>query len=163
MDEKRTASARVWNPRRWLGPAGLVGAGLLAGGILAGSHLAGAATSSSSSTSGSTSIAAVAAATTPSGGNVDPAKVAHGPDETLLTGTTASKVTAAAKAAVPGATIIRVETDSDGAAYEAHMQKADGSYVTVKLDKSFNVTSTIDGFGGGPRNGSQNGSSGSGA
>jgi hypothetical protein len=84
--------------------------------------------------------------------------VAHGPGETLLTGTAASKVTAAAKAALPGATIIRVETDSDGAAYEAHMQKADGSYVTVKLDANFKVTSTIDGFGGGgPRNASGTG------
>src|SRR5437667_298211 len=73
----------------------------------------------------------------------DPASVAHGPGETLLTGTTAAKVTAAAKTAVPGGTIIRVETDSEGAAYEAHIQKADGSFVTVKLDQNFNVTDTI--------------------
>ena len=74
----------------------------------------------------------------------------HGPDETLLTGSAASKVTAAAKAAVPGATVIRVETDSGGAAYEAHMQKADGTYVTVTLDSNFKVTATQDGFGGRP-------------
>ena len=54
-----------------------------------------------------------------------------------------SKVTAAAEAAVPGATVVRVETDSDGAAYEAHMQKADGSYITVKFDSNFKVTSTV--------------------
>jgi hypothetical protein len=78
----------------------------------------------------------------------------HGPGETLVTGTTASQLTAAAKAAVPGATVIRVETDSDGAAYEVHMQKADGSYVTVKFDKNIKVTSTASGFGGGPRNAS---------
>jgi hypothetical protein len=74
----------------------------------------------------------------------------HGPGETLVTGTTASQLTAAAKAAVPGATIVRVETDSDGAAYEVHMQKADGSYVTVKFDTNLKVTSTLSGFGGGP-------------
>jgi hypothetical protein len=72
----------------------------------------------------------------------------HGPEETLLTGATASTTRAAALAAVPGATVIRVETDSDGAAYEAHLRKADGSYVTVKLDKAFHVTGTDSGFGG---------------
>jgi hypothetical protein len=41
-------------------------------------------------------------------------------------------VTAAAKAKVPGGTVIRVETDADGnAVYEAHMVKADGTPVTV--------------------------------
>jgi hypothetical protein len=63
-------------------------------------------------------------------------------DETLLTGDTASKVEAAAKARVPDGTIVRVETDADGnAAYEAHMTKADGSLVTVYVDKSFDVVS----------------------
>ena len=32
----------------------------------------------------------------------------------------------------------------------AHLQKSDGSYVTVKLDRSFHVTATQSGFGGGP-------------
>ena len=148
MDTNARAPAKGAAPRRWLGAAGLLGAGLLAGGILAGSLSAGAATSSSSSgaANGSTSAA--------SSTRMDPAEVAHGPGETLLTGTAASKVTAAAKAAVPGATIIRVETDSDGAAYEAHMRKADGSYVTVKFDKNIKVTSTASGFGGGPRSAS---------
>jgi glutamate 5-kinase len=76
--------------------------------------------------------------------------MSHGPGETLLTGSAASKVQAAALAAVPGAKVIRVETDSAGAAYEAHLQKSDGSYVTVKLDRSFKVTATQSGFGGGP-------------
>jgi len=49
---------------------------------------------------------------------------------------------------VPGATILRVETDSGGAAYEAHMRKADGTYVTVKFDRNFTVTGTDRGFGG---------------
>jgi uncharacterized membrane protein YkoI len=67
-------------------------------------------------------------------------------DETVLTGDAASKVTAAAKAKVPGATIERVETDVDGhAAYEAHMVKADGSRITVYVNKQFEVVGTEDG------------------
>jgi len=63
-------------------------------------------------------------------------------DETLLTGDTASKVRELALAKVPGGTIVRVETDADGhAAYEAHMVKADGTPVTVYVDKQFNVVS----------------------
>jgi len=63
-------------------------------------------------------------------------------DETLLTGDAQAKVTAIAKAKVAGGTIVRVETDADGvAAYEAHMTKADGSPVTVYVDKDFNFVS----------------------
>ena len=63
-------------------------------------------------------------------------------DETALTGDALAKVTAAAQAKVPGATIDRVENDADGnAAYEAHMTKADGTHVTVYVDKSFAVVS----------------------
>jgi uncharacterized membrane protein YkoI len=68
---------------------------------------------------------------------------ANGKTETLLTGDTASKVEAAAKAKYPGATIERVETDADtGSAYEAHMTKADGSQVIVYVNASFDVTGT---------------------
>jgi hypothetical protein len=80
----------------------------------------------------------------------DPATVGHGPGETVLTGTTAEKVRAAALAAVPGGTVIRVETDSAGSPYEAHMRKADGTEVTVKVDATFKVTATESGFGKGP-------------
>jgi uncharacterized membrane protein YkoI len=67
-------------------------------------------------------------------------------DETVLTGDTASKVTAAATAKVPGATVERVETDADGhAPYEAHMVNADGSRVTVYVDKQFEVVGTESG------------------
>ncbi len=59
-------------------------------------------------------------------------------DETLLTGDALANVKAIALAKVPGGTIVRVETDADGhAAYEAHMVKADGSPVTVYVDKDF--------------------------
>jgi hypothetical protein len=139
MDEQVTAGTERRRRRRWLGPASLVAAGLVAGGILAGSQIAGAA----SGTSGAESAANRHGMR---GGN--PATMTHGPGETLLTGDTADKVTAAATKEVPGATIIRVETDSDGAVYEAHMRKADGTFVTVKFDKDFNVTSTDQGFGG---------------
>jgi hypothetical protein len=62
-------------------------------------------------------------------------------------------VKAAALAAVPGGTIVRVETDSAGSPYEAHVQKSDGTYVTVKVNSSFKVTSTESGFGAGPGGG----------
>jgi hypothetical protein len=72
---------------------------------------------------------------------------ANGKTETILTGDDAAKATAAAEAAVPGATAQRAETDAEGAAYEVHMTKSDGSIVTVKLDSNFAVTQTIDGMG----------------
>lgn len=83
----------------------------------------------------------------------NPARMAHGPGETLLTGSDAAKAKAAALKAVPGATVVRAETDrGDGAAYEVHMRNADGSFVTVKLGSDFHVIHTEDGFGqgGGP-------------
>jgi hypothetical protein len=154
MNEGEATSGRAKTPRRWVRSFGVLGAGLVAGGILAGSHLAGAATNTATSKAATAATASTSNSSSSQATMPNPATVSHGPGETLLTGTTASQVTAAAKAAVPGATIIRVETDSDGAAYEAHMKKADGSFVTVKLDKSFKVTSTVAGFGGpGPRGG----------
>jgi hypothetical protein len=72
-------------------------------------------------------------------------------DETPLTGDALAKVTAAAKAKVPGGTIIRVETDADGnAAYEAHMVKADGTPVTVYVNKQYEVVSVQTGMPGPP-------------
>ena len=141
------------NPRRRMAMAGMLAAGLLAGGILAGANLASAAGSGSSngstaSSSGSSSSSSNGSGSSQQPPRMDPAKVKHGPGETLLTGDTAATVKAAALKAVPGATVIRVETDSDGAVYEAHLQKADGSYVTVKFDKQFKVTETDEGFGG---------------
>ena len=75
-----------------------------------------------------------------SNGNTDPSKPMRS-DEKLLTGTTAEKVRAAALAKYPGATIQRVETDSDGV-YEAHITTSAGEHVTVELDKAFAVTGT---------------------
>ena len=70
-------------------------------------------------------------------------------DEKPLTGATADKVKAAALAKVPGATVERLETDADqGAAYEAHVRKSDGTRVTVLVDKSFKVVAVRRGCGG---------------
>jgi uncharacterized membrane protein YkoI len=65
-----------------------------------------------------------------------------GGGETALTGDTAAKVKAAALAKVPG-TVLRVESDRGGI-YEAHIRKADGTEVEVKVDKTFTVTATED-------------------
>jgi hypothetical protein len=65
----------------------------------------------------------------------------------VLTGDTAAKVRQAALAKLSGATIIRVETDADGnAAYEAHIVKADGTPVTVYVNKQFEVVSVQTGM-----------------
>ena len=72
-------------------------------------------------------------------------------DETRLTGDALRKVTAAAKAKLPGATVVRVETDADGnAAYEAHMVRSDGTPATVYVNKQFDVVSVESGMPGPP-------------
>ncbi|HEV7882122.1 MAG TPA: hypothetical protein VGO81_01060 [Solirubrobacteraceae bacterium] len=107
---------------------------------LAGSAIANAA---SSGTTTSSSSAAQARQAPP---QRDPSLGGHqanGKTEKLLTGDTAAKVEAAAKAKVPGGTIERVENDADtGSPYEAHVRKADGSEVIVYVDASFDVTGT---------------------
>lgn len=120
------------------------GAALLGGGAsLALFQPASAQTASTTTVAPATSAAAPSGAT---GTRPEAAKGGHvganGSKEELLTGDTATKVTAAAVAAVPGGTVQRVENDAEGATYEAHMSKADGSDVTVKLDANFTVTST---------------------
>jgi uncharacterized membrane protein YkoI len=81
----------------------------------------------------------------PGGGRGGGPHSANGITETELTGDAASSVQAAVTAANPGATIDRMETDADGATYEAHITLADGSHATVKLDASFAITSTETG------------------
>ncbi len=90
----------------------------------------------------------------PDGAAPDPATMTHGPGETLLTGAQLQQATTAATGAVPGATVIRAETNSSGASpYEVHLKKADGTEVTVELNASFGVVTTVPGFGGGPAGG----------
>jgi len=129
--------------RKWIVTGALASGALLGAAGIASAATGGTATAATGTAAASSGSAAAAAP--------NPATVTHGPGETLLTGTNAAKAKAAALAAVPGGTIIRVETDSGGATYEAHVKKADGSDVTVKLDSNFTVTATQSGFGtGGP-------------
>jgi hypothetical protein len=109
------------NIRKVSGGAALLAVGLLAGGVLA-----------STMTAGATETA------TPTAGSSFSAAAGH-VAETALTGAKLEKVKAAVLAKYPSATFVRVETDSDGV-YEAHITKADGSQVTVELDKSYSIT-----------------------
>ena len=144
-----TSEQRGW--RRWGGKAALAVGGLLVGGVLAGTLTAYAANQNSTANQNGTYGAANqrgaygAQAGPRHGGNVDESK-SQRPDEQLLTGDTATKVRAAALAKYPGATILRVETDSDGV-YEAHLTTADGKRVTVEVDKAFKVTGEESGPG----------------
>lgn len=139
------------NPiRKTVAGAAMVAAALGGGAI--GASLITAANADTASTS-TTAPSAQPSQTTPQQAppQFDPTKgghVANGITEELLTGDTAAKVKSAALAAVQGGTIQRVETDAEGATYEAHMLDANGNPVTVKLDASFTVTSTEDGPGG---------------
>lgn len=68
-----------------------------------------------------------------------------GKNETPLAADIATKVTDAAKAAVPDGTVGKVSAETEdaaGAAYEAHVTKADGSSVEVILDSNFAVLTT---------------------
>ncbi len=122
-------------------------AATLTGGAVGASFLGTAGAATTSTTTAAATATAPAAA--PSGTAPDASKgghVANGVTEALLTGDIATKVTDAAKAAVPGATVDRVENDAEGATYEAHLTKADGSKVTVKFNADFSVASTEDGM-----------------
>lgn len=94
---------------------------------LAGTAIAGATNSTSTTTTASPSSTAKQR---PAGG--------PGGGETALTGTTKEKVEAAAIAKV-GGTVIRSESDRGGI-YEAHVKKADGTEVEVKVNDAFEVT-----------------------
>ena len=147
-EETRPAPGRT---RGWAKPAAFAAAGLVVGGVLAGSLSASADDSPGSATTGAgtSAKAGEAPGTPPEGGAVDESQPQRS-DEELLTGDTASKVEAAALAAYPGATVLRLETDSDGV-YEAHLVAADGSRVTVEVGEDFVVTGTEQ--GGGPGGG----------
>lgn len=101
----------------------------------------------SAADSSSTATATTAAATTPSGKQGG----RGGSGETALTGDAKTKVEAAALAKVPG-TVVRSETDNGGV-YEAHVKKADGTEVEVKVDKTFTVTAVSEARTGGGRGG----------
>jgi uncharacterized membrane protein YkoI len=142
-DDDELVAERSGNRARRIG----WGVGLLAGGALVGAVISGTLTAQAESPTPTPSSST-------SGTDADRAAGGHGGhSEQALTGTTAAKVRAAALAKVPGATVERVEKDADGAVYEAHLTKADGSHVTVKLDASFAVTAVETGGPGGPGRG----------
>jgi uncharacterized membrane protein YkoI len=125
--------------------SGVIALAVLGAIAVGASAIAGAA--SNSGTTGTTGSQGSSGATAQ---RPDPAALSHGPGETLLTDGNATKVKQAALDKVPGATVLRVETDAQGSAYEAHLRKSDGSEVTVKVDKQFNATAVENGFGAGP-------------
>jgi hypothetical protein len=128
------------SPKRPNGLARFAAAAAIAIGLGVGSY--GIASAASGSGTTSTPTATNSAPAAPPGANGGAPWDHQRSDETLLTSDALAKVTAIAKAKVAGGTIIRVETDADGvAAYEAHMTKADGSPVTVYVDKDFNFVS----------------------
>jgi hypothetical protein len=139
-----SSERRGW--RSWGGKAALAVGGMLVGGVLAGTLAANAAGNNTTGQSGAIGVqngygGAGGGYGRHGGGppgNVDESR-SQRPDEHLLTGDTAAKVKAAALARYPGATVLRVETDSDGV-YEAHLTTSGGQRVTVEVDKSFKVT-----------------------
>jgi peptidase YpeB-like protein len=140
MDKQRRRLVRV-------AAVGAVTLGLIAGSYGVASAASGSGSNSSPSpglglgTAQAAANAAAPSAQRPWGGQRS--------DETLLTGDTKSKVQAAAEAKLPGATVVRVETDADGnAAYEVHMVKADGTRATVYVDQQFDVVSVQTGMPG---------------
>ena len=158
MIDHETQAADGRSARRWGTGAALVAAGLAGGVIIAGAMgaAANAATTSPSpaATSGTTNGAtggSGATGTMPQHPTGDQSKPQRS-DESLLTGDTAAKVTAAALATYPNATIQRVETDSDGV-YEAHLVTSGGDWIIVQVGKDFTVTGTqqpgMGGHGGG--------------
>jgi len=132
----------VTTSRRTKRVAGAVGL-LLVGGIAGGALAA----TSSASAAGTSSPAASSAAPVPGPqGRADTATPVRA-GEKAETGANLATLKAAALKAVPGGSVYLVETDADGATYEAHMTKADGTHVTVKFGKDFTVTAVEQGMG----------------
>jgi hypothetical protein len=140
--------------RKKAGAVGLLAAGAVAGGILA-------STLSATAASSTPSPPAASSGSGPGPGAPGPGLRGPGPggaapvrgDEKLVTGSNLATLTSEALKAVPGGTIIRVETDAGDGAYEAHMKKADGTLVTVKFDKNLKVTRVEQGMGAGDPHG----------
>jgi hypothetical protein len=127
-------------PKRPSSLTRLAAAAAIAVGLGVGSY--GIASAASGSGTTSTPTATNAAPPAPPGASGQAPWGGQRSDETPLTGDALAKVKAIAESKVSGGTVIRVETDADGvAAYEAHMTKADGTPVTVYVDKDFNFVS----------------------
>jgi uncharacterized membrane protein YkoI len=119
---------------------GLTVAAAVGAAAIGGTAIAGAAGDRSTQTAGSTAPAGYGP------GDHGPGDRGPGRGETALTGATAEKVKAAALERVAG-TVLRVESDAGGV-YEAHIRKADGTIVEVKVNRAFEVTAVEAGRGG---------------
>jgi hypothetical protein len=121
------------NSRSKLVTAAAVGAAAIGGATIANAATGSSTTPSASGAQGQQP---------PPQGQQAPPKGGHtvnGKTEKPLSGSTASKVRAAALAKVSG-TVERVETNVDSSApYEAHIRKADGTEVEVQVTKDFKV------------------------
>ena len=164
MDDGTLRPARAQRLSRGVRAAAMVAGGLVAGGVLAG------AVGASADTGGTTASGTATPAATGYGtAGQAPAGAGQGrSDETVVTGTKADTLRAAALKAVPGGTVDRIETDAGDAAYEVHMTKSDGTKVTVKFDQNLAVVRVEDGMGlgdpapaGAPSGSGSSGSSGS--
>jgi uncharacterized membrane protein YkoI len=143
MQENKTR-IRTWTQRAAVGIGGLAIGAVVA--TAAGAYAAGATADSATADSAAPAASGAPAPQGAPGGPRDESK-SQRPDEKLLTGDAAAKVRAAALAKYPGATIQRVETDSDGV-YEAHLTTSDGKRVTVEIGKDYAVTGEEAGRGG---------------
>ena len=60
--------------------------------------------------------------------------------EPLLTDEALARVRLVAETEIPGGTVVGIDIDADGVgAYEAQLTEADGTLVTVYLDRSFQL------------------------
>lgn len=108
-------------------------AGIIAGAAIAAVSLTGIAATAANAADSSTS-------TTTSSSSSTTSRPAHVQEE-ALTGATADAVKAAVLAKYPGATVNKMETDTDnGAKYEAYITKADGTKAKVLLDANYAIT-----------------------
>lgn len=160
MQDDTTTTSRSGRRRAGLA-VGMLAAGAVAGAVLAGTMSASAAdNSTSASTTGAAATSGQASGSAGARGNHSSSPVRG--DEKALSSSDAAKVKAAALKAVSGGTVYRIESDAGDGVYEAHMTKADGTEVTVKLNKSFTVTAVEAGMGkGDPRPSGQQGGPGS--
>jgi hypothetical protein len=129
--------ARPRRRARWMGAIGLLAAGVIGGGLL------GTTLSASADPTTTPSASSSAPAGAPGPGGAKPVRS----DEKAVSSADDAVLRAAALKAVPGGTVIRIETDSGDATYEAHMKKADGTLATVKFDANKAVTAVEDGMG----------------
>jgi uncharacterized membrane protein YkoI len=114
----------------------LLGGGVAAGVI--GATAIGASAQSTSSAAPSTASTSSTSTTAPNNSG----RPNNG--ETVVTGSKATELKAAALKQVPGGTVqsVTTETDHSGAAYEVHVTKSDGTEVEVLFDSNLNYVTT---------------------